>query len=63
MNTGAVGPRINGFSVSSPTDPPPPVAKRTMRKLLLISCIALLTAGCGILYKQPIYQGLSLIHI
>ena len=28
-----------------------------MRKLLLISCIALLTAGCGILYKQPIYQG------
>ena len=33
------------------------VAKRTMRKLLLISCIALLTAGCGVLYKQPIYQG------
>jgi len=28
-----------------------------MRKLLLISCLALLTAGCGILYKQPIYQG------
>ena len=28
-----------------------------MRKLLLISCIALLTAGCGMLYKQPIYQG------
>ena len=28
-----------------------------MRKLLLISFIALLTAGCGILYKQPIYQG------
>lgn len=28
-----------------------------MRKLLLISCLALLTAGCGILYRQPIYQG------
>ncbi|QSX77532.1 outer membrane protein assembly factor BamE [Agrilutibacter solisilvae] len=28
-----------------------------MRKLLLISCLALLTAGCGILYKQPIYEG------
>ena len=28
-----------------------------MRKLLLISCLTLLTAGCGILYKQPIYQG------
>jgi outer membrane protein assembly factor BamE len=57
MNTGAARPRVNGFSVSSPTDPPPAFAKRTMRKLLLISCIALLTAGCGILYKQPIYQG------
>ena len=58
MNTGAAGPRVNGFSVSSPTDPPDPTAdKRMMRKLLLISCIALLTAGCGVLYKQPIYQG------
>lgn len=28
-----------------------------MRKLLLISALALTTAGCGILYKQPIYQG------
>lgn len=28
-----------------------------MRKLLLISCLALLTAGCGLLYRQPIYQG------
>ena len=28
-----------------------------MRKLLLILVVALSTAGCGILYKQPIYQG------
>lgn len=28
-----------------------------MRKLLLVLCLALPTAGCGILYKQPIYQG------
>jgi len=28
-----------------------------MRKLLLVAALAFLTAGCGILYKQPIYQG------
>jgi outer membrane protein assembly factor BamE len=28
-----------------------------MRKLLLVLMVALSTAGCGILYKQPIYQG------
>ena len=28
-----------------------------MRKLLLVLIAALSTAGCGILYKQPIYQG------
>ena len=28
-----------------------------MRKLLLVLSIALVTSGCGILYKQPIYQG------
>ncbi|HEY1141097.1 MAG TPA: outer membrane protein assembly factor BamE [Lysobacter sp.] len=28
-----------------------------MRKLLLVLIVALSTAGCGILYKQPIYQG------
>lgn len=28
-----------------------------MRKLLLVLSISLLTAGCGIIYKQPIYQG------
>ncbi|MGH8082695.1 MAG: outer membrane protein assembly factor BamE [Lysobacter sp.] len=28
-----------------------------MRKLLLVVSISLLTAGCGIIYKQPIYQG------
>lgn len=28
-----------------------------MRKLLLVGLLSLCTAGCGILYKQPIYQG------
>ena len=28
-----------------------------MRKFLLVAAITLATAGCGILYKQPIYQG------
>lgn len=28
-----------------------------MRKLLLVLLVALVTSGCGILYRQPIYQG------
>ncbi|MCA1714564.1 MAG: outer membrane protein assembly factor BamE [Gammaproteobacteria bacterium] len=28
-----------------------------MHKLLLALLVAIVTAGCGILYKQPIYQG------
>ncbi|MGS0580113.1 outer membrane protein assembly factor BamE [Xanthomonas oryzae pv. oryzicola] len=28
-----------------------------MRNLLLVAAFALSTAGCGIIYKQPIYQG------
>lgn len=28
-----------------------------MRKLLIIALMTLATASCGILYKQPIYQG------
>lgn len=32
-------------------------APDTMHKLLLVLLITLLTAGCGILYRQPIYQG------
>ncbi len=28
-----------------------------MSRLVLIALIALTTAGCGLLYKQPIYQG------
>ncbi len=28
-----------------------------MHKLLLALLVAVVTAGCGILYKQPIYQG------
>ena len=31
--------------------------KHTMHKLLLVLSIAVVTGGCGILYKQPIYQG------
>jgi outer membrane protein assembly factor BamE len=27
------------------------------RKLLLVAALAAATSGCGILYKQPIYQG------
>ena len=28
-----------------------------MRKLVLILSVALVTSGCGIIYRQPIYQG------
>ena len=28
-----------------------------MRNFLLVAAVTLATAGCGILYKQPIYQG------
>ena len=28
-----------------------------MRKLVLVLSVALVTAGCGIVYRQPIYQG------
>jgi outer membrane protein assembly factor BamE len=28
-----------------------------MRKFLLVAVLALAASGCGILYKQPIYQG------
>lgn len=31
-----------------------------MRKYLLTAVLAAATAGCGILYKQPIYQGVLL---
>ena len=31
--------------------------KHSMHKLLLVVSVALMTAGCGILYRQPIYQG------
>src|SRR5207342_1926369 len=34
-----------------------PMPKHTMHKLLLVLSIAMITGGCGILYKQPIYQG------
>ncbi len=32
-------------------------ARRSLRTPLLVLTIALATSGCGILYKQPIYQG------
>lgn len=28
-----------------------------MRKLSLVLAVALLTTGCGVIYRQPIYQG------
>ncbi|MCD9026874.1 outer membrane protein assembly factor BamE [Luteimonas sp. BDR2-5] len=28
-----------------------------MQKLILVAALALVTSGCGIVYKQPIYQG------
>jgi outer membrane protein assembly factor BamE len=28
-----------------------------MRKLLFVAVLAVATSGCGVLYKQPIYQG------
>ena len=28
-----------------------------MRKLVLVLSVALVTAGCGVVYRQPIYQG------
>ena len=28
-----------------------------IRKLILVLFIALITAGCGVVYRQPIYQG------
>ncbi|HEY0333143.1 MAG TPA: outer membrane protein assembly factor BamE [Stenotrophomonas sp.] len=28
-----------------------------MRNFLLVAAVALATSGCGIIYKQPIYQG------
>ena len=28
-----------------------------MRKLLILAVVALAVSGCGIIYKQPIYQG------
>ena len=28
-----------------------------MRKLVLVLTVALATSGCGIVYRQPIYQG------
>lgn len=33
------------------------VSKHMMRKLVLVLSVALVTAGCGIVYRQPIYQG------
>lgn len=36
-------------AVSSPRFP--------MRKLLILALVALMVSGCGIVYRQPIYQG------
>ena len=33
------------------------ITRRSLRTPLLVIAVALATSGCGILYKQPIYQG------
>ena len=35
----------------------PPLAPASMRKLLVIVLVVLFASGCGVLYRQPIYQG------
>jgi outer membrane protein assembly factor BamE len=35
----------------------PIITRRSLRTPSLILAVALATSGCGILYKQPIYQG------
>ncbi len=69
MNAGTMLPYLgqlenSAFSVSSaPISPPAtPMQKLLTRKLMLAAAlatatIAVATTGCGILYKQPIYQG------
>ena len=57
MNACGAKPLADGFSVSSGPCSTNRRQHRTMRKLLLVLIVALSTAGCGILYKQPIYQG------
>lgn len=59
MNASATRVRGYGFSVSSAHYSTAAVIGPTymMRKLLLVLFVALLTAGCGVIYRQPIYQG------
>ncbi len=33
------------------------ITRRSLRTPLLVLAVALATSGCGIVYKQPIYQG------
>ena len=35
----------------------PTITRRSFRAPLLLLAVALATSGCGIFYKQPIYQG------
>lgn len=67
MNIPAAGPqdrslsraRGDGFSVSSARYPTAakPMPNSPMRTLLLACCVAFTAAGCGLVYRQPIYQG------
>ena len=59
MNTSAGEPRGDGFSVSSPRFPPsgPDPRMRKFPAALVAAALAFAVSGCGILYKQPIYQG------
>jgi outer membrane protein assembly factor BamE len=35
----------------------PKITRRTLRTTLLVFAVAVATAGCGVIYRQPIYQG------
>lgn len=35
----------------------PKITRRSLRTSLLVLAVAFATSGCGIIYKQPIYQG------
>jgi outer membrane protein assembly factor BamE len=49
--------RIAAGSVSSAGFPPPRIRMRKLPSVVLAIAMASVISGCGILYKQPIYQG------
>jgi outer membrane protein assembly factor BamE len=57
MNAAWTTLRIAAGSVSSAGFPPPRIRMRKLPSVILAVALASLISGCGILYKQPIYQG------